>query len=305
MWCLELLSDYTLSTVIAATALFGCTGALIGSFTFMQRQSLLGDVISHATLPGIIFALMITGSKHPIFLLCGGIVSAVLGVACMHIIIEKTSLKKDAALGIILSVFFGIGLVLLTYLQQSPEKQHGLIIKYIFGNASTVMHTDLYLIGAISFMILLFLSIFWKEYILILFDARHASQLGYPVYIMQHSLTLLTILCIITGLQLVGVVLMSSFLIAPAAAARQWTTSFHSMVLLACIFGTFSAITGTLISAQYMHLPTGPIIVVIASILVGVSLFFAPKRGIYTKLINRYSKKISPIAQSKNMYELH
>lgn len=294
IWLLEMLNDYTFRTVMIATALFGITGALIGSFTFMQRQSLLGDVISHATLPGIICALILTGSRHPLILLCGGMLSGMLGVACMHMIVQKSSLKKDAALGIILSVFFGVGLVLLTYLQQVPEAQHGLIIKYIFGNASTVMHADIYLIAAISIIISTILYIFWKEYTALLFDASHAAQLGYPVQALQHLLTVLTVLCIITGLQLVGVVLMSSFLIAPAAAARQWTTSFRSMVLLASGFGCFSAVAGTALSAQYTHLPTGPIIVVIASIIVGISLFCAPKRGIYTKLIERYIKREIP-----------
>lgn len=294
MWLIELWTDYTVRTVMLATALFGITGALIGSFTFMQRQSLLGDVISHATLPGIVFALMLTHSKHPIILLCGGMLSALLGVACMNLIIQKTSLKKDAALGIILSVFFGIGLVLLTHLQQIPEAQHGLAVKYIFGNASTVMHTDLYMISAVGFIICLLLTAFWKEYTLLVFDAPYAAQLGYPVHAMQHLLTLLTILCIITGLQLVGVVLMSSFLIAPAAAARQWTTSFRSMLLLASCFGCFSAVTGTAMSAHYAHLPTGPMIVVVASLIVGISLFFAPKRGIYTKLVSCYFKRKIP-----------
>lgn len=299
MWLTDICNDYTLRTVMIATALFGITGALIGSFTFMQRQSLLGDVISHATLPGIILALMLTHSKNPIILLCGGMLSAALGVACMNLIVKQTSLKKDAALGIVLSVFFGIGLILLTRLQQVPEAQHGLIIKYIFGNASTVIHTDLYMIGTVSLITCILLLAFWKEYTLLVFDAPHAAQLGYPVQAMQHLLTLLTILCITTGLQLVGVVLMSSFLIAPAAAARQWTTNFRSMILLASCFGCFSAVTGTALSAQYTHLPTGPLIVVIASLIVGISLFCAPTRGIYTKLVNRYIKRDIPCCSPK------
>ena len=299
MW-FDMFTDYTFRTVMIATGLFGITGALIGSFTFMQRQSLLGDVISHATLPGIIFALMCTHSRHPLILLCGGMFTALLGVACMNLIVKKTSLKKDAALGIILSVFFGVGLVLLTRLQQVPEAQHGLVIKYIFGNASTVIHTDLYMIGTVCLIICAFLCAFWKEYTLLVFDAQHAVQLGYPVRAMQHLLTLLTVLCIITGLQLVGVVLMSSFLIAPAAAARQWTTNFHSMILLAGFFGFISAISGTAFSAQYTHLPTGPVIVIIASIIVGISLFCAPKRGIYTKLITHYFKRKTPDCSLKD-----
>ena len=268
----ELFCDYTVRIVILSTALFGITGALIGCYTFMQRQSLIGDVISHATLPGIICAMMLTQSKNPLILLCGGMFSAALGVACMNFIIGKTGLKKDAALGIVLSVFFGFGLVLLTRLQQQADAQHGLIIKYIFGNASTVIRTDLYMIGCISVFIFLFLYILRKEFTLLIFDPIYAEQIGYPVRLLHYFLTSLTILCIITGLQLVGVVLMSSFLIAPAAAARQWTSRFSSMMILAGFFGCLSAVLGTIVSAQYAYLPTGPVIVVLASIIVTVSL---------------------------------
>ena len=296
----ELLFDYTFRTVMCATILFGISCSLIGSFTFMQRQSLLGDVISHATLPGIICALLFTQSKHPLLLLFGGMCSALLGIACMHLIVEKTTLKKDAALGIILSVFFGAGLVLLTRLQHMPDAQHGLIIKYIFGNASTVIHTDLYLIGAMSLIVCFILWLFWKEFALLVFDARYAVQLGYPIHLLQCILTLLTILCIITGLQLVGVVLMSSFLIAPAAAARQWTTSFRSMILLACLFGSSSAALGTAISAQIPRIPTGPMIVIIASLFVACSLLCAPKRGILTKIMRKCMQKIPDCSLKEN-----
>jgi manganese/zinc/iron transport system permease protein len=275
MWLAEQWSDYTFRTVTLATALFGIGCALIGSCTFLQRQSLLGDVISHATLPGIICALLYVGTKQPLMLLCGGMISAAIGVFCMQLIVAKTTVKKDAALGIILSVFFGLGLVLLTYMQRVPEAQHSLVVKYIFGNAGTVMTGDLYLIGAVTLAISIILFLFAKEWSLMLFDAEQASLMGYPVRRMRFVLTLLTIACIITGLQLVGVVLMSSFLIAPAAAARQWTNNFRTMMLLAACIGCFSAVVGTMISALFDDLATGPVIVIIASGCVAVSLAHA------------------------------
>ncbi|MEX0849151.1 MAG: metal ABC transporter permease [Candidatus Dependentiae bacterium] len=289
----DICMDYTLRTIIIGTALFGITSAIIGSFAFMQKQSLLGDVISHATLPGIVLAFFFTQSKQPIVLLMGGALSAILGTSLMYVIIQKTTLKKDAALGIILSVFFGFGLVLLTWVQQFPNAQHGMLIKYIFGNASTLMQHDLHVIGFVCLLICTTIALLWKECKLVVFDAAYAQCIGYPVLTIQCILIFLTIICIIVGLQLVGVILMSSFLIAPSAAARQWTTKFGSMVLLAMFFGFFSSVSGALISAQYEQLPTGPVIVVVASIIVFISLMCAPKRGVYKKIkrqrtINRH-----------------
>ena len=159
-------TDYTLRTILLGTTLFGAISAVIGSFAFVRKQSLLGDVISHATLPGIALAFLISQCKQPVILLLGGGMSALLGTFLMHLIVEKTTLKKDAALGIILSVFFGFGLVLLTWLQKYPTTQQGMLIKYIFGNAATLMHEDLYLIGIVSSSIALCLCLFWKECVL-------------------------------------------------------------------------------------------------------------------------------------------
>ena len=259
-------------SVLLGTTLFGITGAIIGCFTFMQRQSLLGDVISHATLPGIVGALLLFQSKNPFILLFGGLCSALCGIFCMHRITTMTTLKKDTALGLVLSVFFGIGLMLLSQLQQHSEVPQGLIIKYIFGNASTIIHTDLYVISAVHVFVCTILFLFRKEFSLLLFDATQAYCLGYPVNVLQMLLTLLTVLCIISGLQPVGTVLMSSFLIAPAAAARQWTRNFSSMIMLAACFGGCAALCGTVISARFAHLPTGPVIVVFSSLIVAVSL---------------------------------
>lgn len=284
----DLWNDYTLRTILMGTALFGITSALIGCFTFMQKQSLLGDVISHATLPGIVLASFLTKGKQPSMLLFGGTISALMGTLLMHLIIKKTTLKKDAALGIILSVFFGFGLVLLTWLQKFPDAQHGMLTKYIFGNATTLMQEDVYLIASVSLCIMLMLSIFWKECVLLAFDTAYAQHINYPTVALHSLLIVLTILCIIVGLQLVGVVLMSSFLIAPAAAARQWTTQFIHMVILAMCFGFTSSVCGTIISARCEQIPTGPMIVVVASVIVFVSLIIAPKRGVYQKIRRKF-----------------
>ncbi len=186
-----------------------------------------------------------------------------------------------------MSVFFGFGLVLLTWLQKTPTTQQGILTKFIFGNAATLMQKDLYCIALISCVVLMLLLLFWKEFKLLTFDPAYATSLGYRTTFLDMLLTSAMVLSIITGLQLVGVVLMSTILIAPAAAARQWTTHVGSMVVLAAFFGFVSCVTGSLLSSHIEQLPTGPTIVIVASIIVIISLIASPKRGLYQKIYKK------------------
>ncbi len=267
-------NDYTFKLILFATTIFGITSAIIGSFAFVRKQSLLGDVISHATLPGLSLAFYLAQQKHPLAVLCGGALSSLCAIWLLQLISKHTRLKKDAALGIILSVFFGLGLVCLTWLTQHTHMQQGVIIKLIFGNAATLLYQDVYLIGGASICILTVLALCWKECTSISFDPTYAQTTGCPVTFFEGLLTLLTIICILVGLQVVGVVLMSTTLVAPAAAARQWTSTFNRLVALAAFFGLVACISGTIISMQYAHMPTGPVIAIIASVIVLISLSY-------------------------------
>lgn len=278
----NLINDYTLRIVLMGVTALGVTAGALGVFALLRGQSLLGDAISHASLPGIAVAFLLTGSKNPAVLLCGGALAGGIGSLCIMGITRYTRLKKDAALGIILSVFFGTGLVLLTYIQKYGSSNQSILNKFLFGNASTLLAQDVVLMCAVGAGVLLLLALFFKESALITFDSEYARALGYPVFALEALLTLLTVLSIVIGLQCVGVVLMSSLLVAPAAAARQWTKRLAPMVLLAAFFGASSGIIGALISSSFVHLPTGPTIVVVVSVIVLVSLVFGPSAGLRT-----------------------
>lgn len=267
-----LATHYTLGIVLMGTTILGITAGALGAFTFLRKQSLLGDAISHAALPGIALSFLFTHSTNPLILLTGGAIAGSIGIVLMMLVVHKTPLKTDTILGIILSVFFGLGLVLLTMIQKLPLGQQSILNKFLFGNASTLLPEDIYLITCASIIILSCLILFWKEFKLLTFDADFAQACGYPVHYLNIFLTALTLIAILIGLQTVGVILMSTMLIAPAAAARQWTKSLGGMVILAGFFGAITNITGTLISNAYSHLPTGPTIVIIASLLVLFSL---------------------------------
>lgn len=272
--------SYTFFLVLCAAILLGITSGILGCFALLRQQSLLGDAISHAALPGIVLMFLCTHSTNPWILLCGGTLAGIIGVICMNYIYAHTKLKKDAILGIILSVFFGLGLVLMTIVQKMPIASQAVLNKFLFGTISTVLSHDIKLIAALACFILCVLYVLWKEFMAYTFDPVFMHMIGFKTDILEKVLTVLLILAIIIGLQTVGVVLMSTMLIAPAAAARQWVCRFPSMVMLSAFLGGFSAAAGVYISSVIDHMPTGPAIVVVASVIVFISLLCSSKREV-------------------------
>lgn len=262
------------------TATLGAVTGMLGSFAVLRKQSLLGDAISHAALPGIAIAFLITGAKESNTLLLGALISGLIGTFWIRGIVNKTHLKSDTALGLILSLFFGFGMLLLTFIQKQPNANQAGLDKYLFGQAATLVQSDVWLMAVVTGLCLLVLLLFWKEFKILLFDKDYAKTLGFNTKIIDVLITSFIVLAIVLGLQTVGVVLMSAMLLAPAAAARQWTNSLGKMVFLAALFGAFSGVFGTAISASQNNLSTGPVIVIVASVFVVVSFIFSPSRGL-------------------------
>jgi len=278
-------SDYTLRTITLGTAVLGAVTGMLGSFAVLRKESLLGDAISHAALPGIAIAFLITGSKDTNILLIGALVSGLIGTLWIRGITSKTHLKSDTALGLILSLFFGFGMLLLTYIQKLPDANQAGLDKYLFGQAATLLESDVWLMTFVTGLCLLVLLLFWKEFKILLFDKDYAHTLGFNTKFIDILITSFIVLASVLGLQTVGVVLMSAMLLAPAAAARQWTNSLGKMVFLAAVLGGSAGVFGTAISATQNNLSTGPVIVLVASVFVLFSFIFSPKRGLLFKRI--------------------
>lgn len=270
--------NYTLLIIFAGTTIMGITAGLLGTFVLLRQQSLLGDAISHAALPGMALGMLITHSKNPLLLMAGGAISGGIGTLLLYLIVYKTTLKKDAALGIVLSVFFGFGLVLMTRMQKMSIAHQAVLNKFLFGNIATLLLSDLYAMAALGGIVIILVLVCWKEFTLCMFDRSYAHALGYRVNWLDALLTLLIVLTIVIGLQTIGVILMSSMLIAPAAAARQWTRHLVPMALLAICFAVCAGISGAYASSYMAQLPTGPTIVVVLSLFVLISLVCAPRR---------------------------
>lgn len=278
-------SDYTLRTITLGTAVLGAVCGMLGSFAVLRKQSLLGDAISHAALPGIAIAFIITGVKDPNLLLIGALVSGLIGTFWIKGIIKRTRLKNDTALGLVLSLFFGFGMLLLTFIQKMPNANQAGLDKYLFGQAATLVESDVWVMALVTGLSLLVLLLFWKELKLLLFDQDYTKTLGFNTRFLDILITIFIVLAIVLGLQTVGVVLMSAMLLAPAAAARQWTNNLSTMIIIASIFGAFSGVFGTAISASQDNLSTGPVIVLVAATFVLFSFVFSPGRGILFRQI--------------------
>lgn len=276
----DFFTDYTLRTITLGTAVLGAICGMLGSFAVLRKQSLLGDAISHAALPGIALAFILTGVKNDNLILIGALISGLVGTFWIKGIVKRTRLKSDTALGLILSLFFGFGMLLLTFIQKMPNANQAGLDKYLFGQAATLVEEDVWVMAAVTGISLIVLLLFWKELKLLLFDADYTKTLGFNTRFLDILITTFIVLAIVLGLQTVGVVLMSAMLLAPAAAARQWTNNLGVMIVLASIFGAFSGVFGTAISASQNNLSTGPVIVLVAATFVAVSFIFSPGRGL-------------------------
>ena len=308
---MTILQSYTTQMVLLGTALLGLASGIAGTFAVLRKESLIGDGLSHAALPGVVIAFLLTGIKDIEVLIIGAALSSITAAWLITITVENSKIKFDGALATILSAFFGLGMVLLTYLQSLNNAGQAGLSKFIFGQAATILARDVYITSAAALIIIVLTALFWKELKLISFDVEYAKTLQIPVtftLILYRSLLIMTI---IIGIQSVGAILISSLLIAPAVGARQWTNKLGTMCILAGFFGMVSAIGGTIWSTSVQKLPTGPAIIVILSVIVLLSLIFAPNRGILWQYRrNKQSKqallsetaKISPADLQQKIY---
>ena len=273
-------ADPNVVAVVVGAILLTASSAVVGTFTFLRKKALLGDAIAHAVLPGVGAAFLWSGVKDPLVMIAGAFVSGWLAVTWMDQIVARSKIKEDTAIALVLSVFFGIGILLLTYIQHSGNAAQTGLESFLFGKAAALIGRDLWVFGTVAGGVLLAVGLFFKEFQLIAFDEAYARSLGLPVRRLNLLLTSLTVLAVVTGIQAVGVVLMSAMLITPAAAARYWTDRVHRMVFLAAGFGALSGLAGAYVSYVAPAMPTGPWIVVVISVLAIGSFFFAPGRGI-------------------------
>lgn len=276
---MDILTNYSFLVVALGTFLLATAAGAIGCINVLKGQSLIGDAIGHSTFPGVIIAFMLTLSREPSYLLLGALAMGIIAFALIQFIKTYSRQSLDAILAIVLSTFFGLGMVLKSYIQGNPAyrgaTQSGLK-NYIFGQAAYIAKADVILIAIAAILSIITLIIFYKEIKLFLFDTEYSKTIGISNFSLNSIILFCTILLIATGLKVVGAILIASMLIIPAITALQWSHSFSKVLWIAAITGGICAVIGTYISTKYAGMSTGPTIIVIMAIVAGTSLVFGP-----------------------------
>jgi manganese/zinc/iron transport system permease protein len=245
----------------------------------LRRQSLFADAVSHAALPGIVVVFIFFGVKDTLSLSLGAAVAGWIGALAVLAIVRASRVPFDSALALVLSVFFGIGLLLMTAIQKNATARQADLERYLWGQAATLRMEDVRAILYLGGLAVLVLIAFWKEFQLLAFDPGYAAGSGLPVVLLDSGLMLLLVVAVVLGLQAVGVVLMSSLVVAPAVAARPWCATLKTTVMLAGAIGGFSGVAGAMLG-HALAAPTGPVIVLVVSTCVAISLALSRVRKV-------------------------
>ncbi|MDB4618422.1 metal ABC transporter permease [Akkermansiaceae bacterium] len=302
---------YNTAIVVGGTTFLGATAGLIGTFLLLRKQSLLGDALSHATLPGIGLAFAITAwfggnAKSLPPLLIGATITGLLGVLLVLAIRKTTRLKDDAAMGIVLSVFFGLGIAIMKMVQKIPGQSSAGLDSFIYGDTASMLGSDFLLITATLLITVVACLLILKELTLLCFDDSFASTQGWPVTALDIILMTLVTAVTVVGLQAVGLILIIAFLIIPATAARFWTHKLRHMLWLSAFIGGVSGCFGSFVSASLPNLPAGAIIVISAATIFLFSMIFGPTRGVLPRTLRQQAlkRKVGRQHLLRSVYEI-
>lgn len=297
-WAVRLLrvvtfsAGYNTTLVVLGTTLLGIAAGIVGSFTLLRKRSLLSDALSHATLPGvggafIAASLLGTQGRSIPVLLLGAAVSAALGVVCVQVISRWRRVGEEAAIGIVLSVFFGVGVVLLSVIQSMSAGNQGGLKSFIYGQTAAMSSSDAWLMGGIALVAAGCGVLLLKEFTVVCFDEDFAASSGWPVSLVDLIGMTLVLIVTVAGLQAVGLLMIVAMLIIPAAAARFWTERAGRLVIIAAVIGGLSGLLGASISAVLPRKPAGAVIVLTAGSLFLIGLLCAPRRGVFASVLRR------------------
>ena len=311
VWNVLILRDYNTRLVVICTMLLGCACGLMGGFLLLRKRSLMGDTLSHATLPGVGLSFMLLvalggdGKSLPI-LLAGAGITGIIGCAAVIFIREQTRIKDDAAMGIVLSVFFGAGVSILGVIQKMPEGSAAGLESFIYGKTASMVMSDFQILVLVTFCVITCSLLLFKELRLLCFDENFAAALGWPVKYLDILLLALITAVMVAGLQAVGLILIIAFLITPAAAARFWTNQLDRMLLLSVLIGAASGWLGASLSACFPRLPAGAVIVLVAALFFVVSMLIGTERGVMIRFLrqSQFKKRIGRQHLLRALYEI-
>ncbi len=287
---LDIITSYGFLVVAVGTVVLAVAAGMVGTFSVLLGQSLIGDAVSHSAFPGIVIAFILIQTKDPIVLTIGAVISGAIAFIIIQIIHGNSKVSLDSILAIVLSSMFGLGMALMTYIDTADFTKNlnrAGLNSYIFGQAAFTMKKDVYLIIAVSVVSIVLMLVFYKELKVFIFDKEYSYSIGFSPKMIHLILLIMTMILIGVGMRIVGAVLISSMLIAPAITGLLWSKRLSIVLLIASIVGAVSAFVGTYLSVSYRGMSTGPSIIVIMSIICLSSLVVAPQGAIRSYLKRR------------------
>lgn len=290
---IEFFANHTYRTVFLGTSVIGLVAGALGAFAYLRKQSLISDVISHASLPGTLLAFLFcvvalgTDGRNMVALIIGAVLLATVAVMSANSITEHSLLKIDTAMAVVLTTFFAAGMLLMRMISQGNYPGKGGIQDYLFGNASVITTVDLLTSGVVGSVALVIMVVFWKEFALRTFDPQYSTVLGFNRRVVDAAMFTTIVIGTVIGVKAVGLVLMVAFVVTPPAAARQWTRTLPAMVVLSAVIGALGSGVGAYLSIVLGTVPTGPLVVVVLFAIFTVSMLAAPRRSMLVRAIGR------------------
>ena len=287
---LLLRAGHNAAVVAVGAALLGFSAGAAGTFLFLRKRALVSDAVAHATLPGVglAFLAMVAfggAGRDLAGLLAGSAATAVAGLLAADWIVRHTRLGEDAAIGAVLSAFFGVGVVLLTVIQSMTHGRQAGLQSFLLGSTAGMLFEDAVVVAVGGALTVLAVAVLRRPMTLVAFDETYAAATGVSVRRTDLAITGLATAVTVIGLKIVGLVLIVALLIVPAVTARFWTERAERMIWISGGLGALSGFVGAVLSASAPAVPTGPIIVIVAFALFVLSLLFAPALGLVAALL--------------------
>lgn len=303
-------AGYNTTVVLIGVSLLGIAAGLVGTFAMLRKRALMSDTLSHASLPGIAAAFLLAialgqSGKSLWLLLAGAALSGIVGVLTVQFIVRNTRLPVDAAMGAVLSVFFGAGFVLLSYIQTLDSGDQGGIAKFIYGQTAAMTVVEASAIGVVALLAAIGTAALFKEFRLVCFDPEFADAQGWSVSAIDLLMMALVVAVTVVGLRAVGLILVVALLVIPPAAARLWSERLTRVTLIAALFGGLSGYLGAAASAVAPGFPAGAVIVLVAGALFLLSLLVAPARGVVAAALRHARVRLEVASQHvlRTLYE--
>lgn len=271
----------SLASALMAALLLGISCGLLGTIVVVRRMALTGDMISHAVLPGVVAGLAWSETRNPLVVLACAVAAGVAGSAAFAAIVRHTRLKPDAALALVLSVFFALGIAMISRLQPSGVQA------FLYGQVAAIDRNDMKLLVSAGLLTLVAVPAGFHLLRMVSFDPMFSRIIGLPVRAVETVFYALLTATIVIAMQAVGVVLVTAMLVTPAAAARYFTRSLAKMAALACVFGAVGGVAGVWISTLRDGLPTGPLMALAVTAVFACSAVFGPRHGWLPQFLRR------------------